>query len=223
MADILDEILNDEKDEKRLQIFRKIFPIIIISTIVIAIIMGIYSWYSSSKTKHNQEIGDSFAQLVSGDYKDEKLISSLLEEINVGNENKISELAALKLVSRQIQSNDVSMSMKLLDDIISNKERSEITIAYAKILYINLVLDSDKLSPEQENKSREYLQSFNKDTGVFYSTATLLKSLFYLKNAQFDLAKEYALEILKLPRSSAIIKEQAKAVLAQIHYAQNGG
>ena len=59
-------------------------------------------------------------------------------------------------------------------------------------------------------------QYFTKDSQVFYATATLLKSLFYLKNNQLDLAKQYAIETLKLPRASAIIKEQAKAIIAGI-------
>ena len=223
MADILDEILNDEKDEKRMRIFRKIFPIVIISTIIIAIIMACYSWFSSSRTKHNQEIGDLFTQLISGDYKDEKLASSLLEEINNGNETKISELAAIKLASRHIQDNDPTGATKTLEDIVNNKDYSDITQSYARILYVSLILDTDKMSAEEENKSREYLQYFNKDTQVFYSTATLLKSLFHLKNKQFDLATQYATEILKLPRASDIIKEQAKAILAQVQYAKNEG
>jgi len=72
------------------------------------------------------------------------------------------------------------------------------------------------LNNELENKVREYLQYFTNDSQVFYATATLLKSLFYLKNNQLDLAKQYALETLKLPRASAIIKEQAKAIIAGI-------
>ena len=50
MTDILDEILNDEKDAKRLQIFRKILPIVITLTIITAIFMAIYSWFSQAKT-----------------------------------------------------------------------------------------------------------------------------------------------------------------------------
>ena len=49
MADILDEVLNDEKDEKRLLLFRKLFPLIIILTIIIAIFMAGFSWYKNSE------------------------------------------------------------------------------------------------------------------------------------------------------------------------------
>jgi len=216
MTDILDEILNDDKDAKRLQIFRKTLPIIIIFTIITAIIIAGYTWFSQAKTQHNQEIGDSFVQLVSGEYTDEKLVTSLLEEITINSETKLSELASIKLVSTQVQLNDIPKAMQALETIIDNKEYSEITTSYARISYISLILDISDLSTDQENKSREYLQYFNKDSQVFYATATLLKSLFYLKINQFDFAKEHALEVLKLPKASGVIKEQAKAVLAHI-------
>lgn len=216
MTDILEEILNDEKDAKRLQIFRKILPIIIILTIVTAIFMAGYNWFSESTTLHNQEIGDSFVQLVSGDYKDKKLVNSLLEEITVNSENKLSELASLKLVNTEVQLNDITKATELLENIINKKEYSDITKSYARILYISLILDIDNLTISQENKSREYLQYFNKDSQVFYATATLLKSLFYLKKNDFNFAKQYASETLKLSRASAVIKEQAKAIITLI-------
>ena len=115
-----------------------------------------------------------------------------------------------------MQLNDIPKAITLLEAIIDNKEYSEITRSYARILYISLILDIDNLNTDQENKSREYLQYFNKDSQVFYATATLLKSLFYLKSNQLDFAKQHALEVLKLSRASGVIKEQAKAVIAQI-------
>lgn len=216
MTDILDEILNDEKDAKRLQLFRKILPITITFTVITAIVMAGYSWFSQAKTKHNQEIGDSFAKMLSGEYKDTKLENGLLEEIIANSDNRVSELASIKLASVQMQLNDIPKAMEMLEAIINKKEYSEITTSYARILYITLVLDVKKLTADQENKSREYLQYFNKDSQVFYATATLLKSLFYLKSNQLDFAKQYASEVLRLSRASGVIKEQAKAVIAQL-------
>ena len=216
MSDILEEILNDEKDAKRLKLFRKLFPVIITLTIIVALGIAGYSWFLQAKTTHNQEIGDSFVQLISDESKNTKLFNDLLKEIETNNKSKLSELASIKLVSEQIKLTNISDSMQLLSKIINNKDYSEITKSYARILYISLVLDIDNLNNELENKVREYLQYFTNDSQVFYATATLLKSLFYLKNNQLDLAKQYALETLKLPRASAIIKEQAKAIIAGI-------
>lgn len=218
MTDILDEILNDEKDTKRITLFRKIFPIIVTLTVIIAFIMAGYSWISAKNIRENQEIGDLFVQLLSGEYNDKKLINDLLEEIKEGRENKISELSALKLAGDQIKNNNTIEALKSLENIADNKVMSEITKSYAKILYVNLILDMNDVNAEQENKTREYLQSFSKDTQVFYATATLLKSLFYLKNQQFDLAKKYSMEILDLPRASLVIKDQARAVIENLKY-----
>ncbi len=216
MTDILDEILNDEKEAKRLQIFKKIFPIIIALTIISALGMAGYNWFLQAKIKHNQEIGDLFAQLVSGEYKDEILIDNLLKEIAANTKSNLSELASIKLVNKQIQLGKIPEAMQSLETIINDDKHSEIIASYARILYISLVLDIDNLNNEQENKSREYLQYFNRDSQVFYATATLLKSLFYLKGNQFDLAKQYALEVLALSRASGVIKEQAKAVVDRV-------
>jgi len=216
MSDILEEILNDEKDTKRLKLFRKLFPVIITLTIIVALGIAGYNWFLQAKITHNQEIGDSFVQLISDESKDTKLLNDLLKEIEINNKSKLSELASIKLVSQQIKLHNIPDATQLLNEIISNNGHSEITKAYTRILYISLVLDVDNLNNEQENKVREYLQYFTKDSQVFYATATLLKSLFYLKNNQLDLAKQYALETLKLPRASAIIKEQAKAIIAGI-------
>lgn len=218
MTDILDEILNDEKDTKRITVFRKIFPIIVSLTIVIAVIMAGYSWISAKKTRENQEIGDLFVQLLSGEYNDKKLIVSLFEEIKSGKDNKISELSALKLVGDQIKNNNTEEALKSIEDIAANKTMSEITRSYAKILYLNLILDMNDINADQENKIREYFQFFSKDTQVFYATATLLKSLFYLKKQQFDLAKKYSMEILDLPRASVVIKDQARAIIEKLKY-----
>lgn len=216
MSDILEEILNDEKEAKRLKLFRKLFPAIITLTIIVALGIAGYSWFLQAKTTHNQEIGDSFVQLISDESKNTKLFNEILKEIETNNKSKLSELASIKLASEQIKLTNVSDSMQLLSKTINNKDYSEITKSYARILYISLVLDIDNLNNELENKVREYLQYFTNDSQVFYATATLLKSLFYLKNNQLDLAKQYALETLKLPRASAIIKEQAKAIIAGI-------
>ena len=48
MADILDEVLNDEKDEKRLALFRKALPTIIVTTIFIALSMACLLYTSPS-------------------------------------------------------------------------------------------------------------------------------------------------------------------------------
>lgn len=218
MTDILEEILNEDKDFKRLSVFRKILPAIIISTVIIACGIAGYSWFSAAKIKHNKELGDLFIQSFTPEHanKNKKIITNILEELKSGRDSNLHELAAIKIVSNQIQDNHNSLAMQSLEEIVGNKDYSEITKSYARILYITLVIDVEELTSTQENKAREYLQYFTKETQLFYATASLLKSLFYFKNQQFDLAKEYASEVLKLSRASIVIKDQAKAIISAI-------
>lgn len=216
MSDILEEILNNEQETKRVQLFRKLIPAIITLTIIFSFGIAGYNWFIQFKATHNEEIGDLFVQLIFDETKDTKLLHDSLQKIKNNNKSKLSELASIKLVSEQIKLNNISDSMALLSKIINNNGYSEITKAYARILYISLVLDIENLNSEQENNTREYLQYFTNDSQLFYATSTLLKSLFYLKNNQLDLAKQYAIVTLNLPRASAIIKEQAKAIISGI-------
>lgn len=216
MVDILDEVLNEEKDIRRLQIFRKILPIIIVATILIALGIGGYNWFLAAKTKQHQELGDLFIQSFSKKYKDKNLTTDILEELKSKKESKLFELAALKMIGEQIGEEKATEAMKSLENIVESKDYSELTKSYARILYFTLVLDVETLNNDQENKVREYFQFFSKENQVFYATATLLKSLFYLKNKQPDMARQYAMELLKLARASAVLKDQARAVLASI-------
>ena len=56
MSDILEEILNDEKEAKRLKLFRKLFPAIITLTIIVALGIAGYSWFLQAKTTHNRAL-----------------------------------------------------------------------------------------------------------------------------------------------------------------------
>ena len=91
MSDILEEILNDEKEAKRLKLFRKLFPAIITLTIIVALGIAGYSWFLQAKTTHNQEIGDSFIQLISDESKNTKLFNEILKEIETNHKSKLSE------------------------------------------------------------------------------------------------------------------------------------
>ena len=83
MADILVaslEVLNDEKDEKRLALFRKTLPTIIVATIFIAVAMACYGWYKNRIVEHNKETGDMFIDLASGQVADLSVRNNSLDQ-----------------------------------------------------------------------------------------------------------------------------------------------
>ena len=220
MADILDEVLNDQKDEKRLVLFRKLFPIIIGATVVIAIAMAGYNWYQNKVISHNREIGDMLVELASGEYGDDKATIEAMEQLIESGENRQVELVQIKIVNRLIHGNNTIDAMKKLESIIEQKNYYEITTAYARLLWVSLVLDQKDLSEEMQMKARNYLQYFKDENQVFFANATLLKSFFYQKNKQNDLAAEHANSLINSPRVPIAIREQAKALVAHLNLSQ---
>jgi hypothetical protein len=197
-------------------LFRKFFPVIIISAIVIAIFMSLYSWYQSRALAHNQEIGNLFLQLISGEHSDSNMVNSSLETIITTGKNRQVELASLKLASNKMIENDVDGALESFANIVDNKDFYKLTTSYARIMWVSLILDKQELSQNEQMRARDYLQYFSDENQEFYASATLLKAFFYKKNNQMDLAKENALKILKMEKVSPIIREQASAILATI-------
>jgi len=216
VADILDEVLNDAKDEKKIVFFRKIFPLIIASTIIVAIAMAGYNWYQARIDAHNQEVGDLSVDLISGEYGEKKLIDESLNKLVKDGDNRQVELAEIQIVSGLIESGDKSGALMKLSLIIANKDYYDITTSFARLLWLNIILDESNISDEQQMKARNYMQHFKEADQVFFVNATLLKALFYKKNNQNDLAAEYANVILGMNNASIMLKEQAKAVLSSL-------
>ena len=215
MADILDEVLNDEKDEKRLALFRKALPTIIVTTIFIALSMAGYGWYKNRIVEHHKEIGDMFIYLASGQVTDVSLRNNSLEQLIEQGGTRQSELAEIQLIHFMLN-NDPASSMARLESIIDNNSYFEITTSYARLLWLSIILDQQELTEVMQVKARNYLNHFSKEDQLFFPSATLLKSFFYKKNGQDDLATEYASSLLKMESASIILKEQAVAILASL-------
>lgn len=214
MADILDEALSDEKDEKKIMLFRKIFPIIITLTVIVAIAMGSFSWYQNRLESHNQKVGDMLVDLISGEYGEKNLINESLDNLIQDGDNRQVEMAEIQKVVGVIESGDASAAFEQLESIIANTNYYEITRSFARLLWLNLILDEKNISDELKMKVRNHMQYFKEPSQVFFTNATLLKAVFYKKNNQNDLAAEYANAILDLENASLIAKEQARAILS---------
>lgn len=214
MADILDEALSDEKDEKKIMLFRKIFPIIITLTVIIAIAMGGFSWYQNRLESHNQKVGDMLVDLISGEYGEKKLINESLDNLIQDGDNRQVEMAEIQRVVNVIESGDSPAAFEQLESIIADTNYNDITRSFARLLWLNLILDEKSISDELKMKARNHMQYFKEPSQVFFINATLLKAVFYKKNNQNDLAAEYANTILDLESASLIAKEQARAILS---------
>lgn len=216
MADIFEEALNDSRDEKQFAIFSKIFPIIIIITVVLAVAITAYNWHSNNIISHNQKISDSFTEIVKSETLGLKSANESLEKISKVSENKISGLAQIKIAQNLIVNNQENLALKKLEEIMTKDGFDEVTKSFAKISWIGIVIDKKDLSDELKNKLHEYFNYFSDENQPFFANATLMKALFFKKSSENEKASQYANTILKLENVPIIIKEQAMAVLSYI-------
>ncbi|CAN0590384.1 unnamed protein product, partial [Ectocarpus sp. 12 AP-2014] len=160
VADILDEALIDAKDEKKIMLFRKMFPIIIALTVIIAICMIGFSWYQNRVQSHNQMVGDVLVDLISGEYGEKELINESLEKLIKDGDNRQVEMAEIQRVVNLIDSGNKPAAFERLESIIANPDYYEITTSFARLLWLNLALDEKNLSDELKMKARNHMQYF---------------------------------------------------------------
>lgn len=216
MVDILDEVLNDTKDEKRIILFRKFLPKIIILTFITAIGITSYNWYKNKKLEHNQRLGDILINVISNEISDKELSSNSLKHLVTNNENRQAELADIFTANELRASGESEAALLKLETIIANNKYQAITRSYARILWLSIILDQKEISESNNVKARNYMDYFVNEDQVFFMNATLLKALFYKKSGQPELAMQYANSILSFKDNSPIIKEQATAIIANI-------
>lgn len=218
MSDILDEVLNDAKHEKRLILFRKFFPIAIAFTIIGAIAIAGYSWYKNGQQAQNQQIGDVLVELLSGQVKDSTLVLESFNQLIESKKNKQTELAQIQRVSYLISKGEISEAMLYLENIANNPSYNEITTTYARLLWLSIILDQKELMEADQLKARSYMDYFSKKDQLFFGNATLIKALFYKKINQIETAKEYAQQLIDSDDAPLALKEQAKAIIFSLKH-----
>ncbi|MDR0774643.1 MAG: DUF2659 family protein [Rickettsia sp.] len=216
MTDILEEVLNDKNEEKKLYYFKKLLPITIILALIVVLFMLINNWLDGKKIKNDQKTGDILVKSMSliNDNKDLtiKSLDNLIETSN----NKVGELAAIEQVSIKIQQGDFIEARTLLKKIIDNKNYTELTSAYARLVWLSLMIDETNLSNVNINEIEEYLNYFDDGNKPFFGTANIIKAIWYINNNSKDLAENTLKKVISLESTTQVVKEQAKALLSNL-------
>jgi hypothetical protein len=215
MADILDEVLRDQSDEKKLYFFKKILPFIIGFTVLIVICMIINNWYQDKKSKENMELGDILIKSLNN--PDKKTTDEVLSELAKNHpDNKVSEIAMLKRVGILVESSEIVKAKALLEEIVNSKHSGSTTKSFARVAWLSLVIDQPQMTEKEKDIFQEYLKYYTDDSQEFFGTASLLKAIWFEKNNQNELAKEVLIALKSASNIPAIIKEQARALLAKL-------
>lgn len=215
--DIVEEIINDEKDAKRVYYFRKfLFPIIALAA-VIAIVIACYSYYGSRKEEHSKKVGDVFAGVMAGKVVEPIVVEESLKNIIDDSDTRVAELVKIKLIQDNISKGNIDNAKEQLLKVMEDKYALEMTRSYAHILFISVILDQDNITDSDQLQISNLLHYFD-NTKMFYSSSQLLKALFHFRIKQYELAEKTANEIIMMPDVPTIIKDQASALVVMIKY-----
>lgn len=218
MTDILDEVLNDQNEEKRLVFFKRLLPIVIIISIIAITIMVIINNNKNTQIKNNQKNGDIFVKAVSLKtlQGDKELANSTLENLVNISGTKIKEIALLEQVAIKLSGKQYLEAKKLLDEIIEHKEYSEIITSYARIAWCSLVIDDKNLDISDKEKLIKYLNYFDNENKPFWAMASIMKAIWDIKNNMNAKAEKNLRNLLTSNSASDLLKDQARALLVNL-------
>jgi hypothetical protein len=212
MSDILEEILREQSDAKKLKYFKKSLPIIIILTILVVVYMLMNNWRTNKGIQYNKRQGDILIKSIAQDNSKELTLKSL--KTLEASSNRIKEIAMLKEVGIKITDKNIAEAKILLEKIIDN--RDNITASYARLSWLSLAIDETELSEKDNEKFKKYLDYFTDENKEFYGMVNIIKALWYVKNGKMVLAQDFLKKTISMNSSVRIVKEQAKALLANI-------
>lgn len=209
---MLDKVLHNKSI---IVLFCKIFFICIILVIMIAGIIYTNHCYCINKSHNKQYVGDMLVDIMYKDRDTKTTIIPLLDNvINRGVYNNQIEIAEIQRVFCLIESNNEAIAIKCLEDIIINPQYHDLTTSFARLIWLNLILDKKSISEEVKTKAYAYMQYFQDPQQAFFIHATLLKAIFYQKDQQYTESNKYANIILNLKiDSTKIVQDQARAIL----------
>jgi hypothetical protein len=216
MTDILQEVLNDQNDEKILSYFKKLLPIVIVCTAVVVLFMLWANWHKNKMAKNNQRTSNILIQSVSSINSDQEFLQKSLKDLIENSGNKVGELASIEQIGIVISQGNSNDAKNLLDKIINNKDYSELTTAYARLVWLSLVIDEQNIGSVDRNKVEKYLSYFDTDDKAFFGTANIIKAIWYMQNDASNMAKNTLEKIMAAENVTPMIKEQAAALLSNL-------
>ncbi len=215
MTDILDEVLKDYIEEKKIHYFKRFLPFVIIITICVIILMLVYNMYQEKHIQANRLASETLLKSIKTlSYDNDLAMNSL---INIANnvDTKVAELASLESIAVYISSEEYDKAKFLLDKII-NSNYTNLTKNYARLLWLSLVIDQKIISDDEKQLAELHFKEFNNETQIFYGTVSIIRTIYYIKNGSTDLAMNLLKKIVAINDMNEIIKNQANAMLVNL-------
>ena len=201
------EVDEDLKEEKRIKLWRKIFPYVASISLGIVIFTSGFVFWENYTKKTNQRLGDDFTaavQLSQEEDIDAALIA--LDRIVDKGSDGYATIAKMKKASLLIENQKVEEGLSIYLDL----EKNAVDQSFRDISTILYILNSmDRDDPGLLIEKIEPLEA----SKIWKSSALELKAFILLKQNKISLAKETFQAILDMKNSPTSLKQRAKNMM----------
>ena len=216
MSDILDEVTVDWVEERKLLFFKRLLPIAAGVTVLIVMFMIWYNHHNSKITLQNQETSDLFVQAMDARNSDPKTYNEVLDSLMRDNGTGISDLAGLEKVHSYMESGDSASALEKLATL-ANNATNNLTREYSKIVWMAIIIDTKDISDSEKRRFEDLDKYFSDKNKPFFCYAALLRAMFNIKNDNKNEARAILQELVANDKASQLIKDQARAILANLN------
>jgi len=215
MSDLIDEVRLEHADEKKLKYFKRSLPWVIGLTVLVIIFMAIYDFRAKKQIAHNKEMGDTLVKAMSLKLEDGKVADETLSYLIKESPNGLGDIAMLEKIAVRLQGDNKIEALKELE-FTASSAHNNLTRSYARVVWMSIIVDQQQVSDHEKEMMAENLKYFEDEDTEFFGTAQVLGALFNAKNNKIDEARSSLQKVLANSKISPLVKDQAKALLANI-------
>ncbi|MAZ46898.1 MAG: hypothetical protein CMM98_04905 [Rickettsiales bacterium] len=198
------EVDEDIKEEKRIKLWKKVFPYVVSVSLGIIIFTSGYVFWNNYTERLNQQLGDDFTaavQLANEEDLDASIVA-LNRIVDEGSDGYVT-LAKMKKASILIQRGERELGLNIYLDL----ERNAVDQSFRDIASILYVLNSmDSEDPQTLLSKINKLES----SQIWRSSALEMKAFLKLKQNKVEEARKVFETILNLPSTPSSLATRAK-------------
>lgn len=215
MSNLLEEIINEEKEIKKILIFKNILKISIPLIFLITVSIVAIKFFDEKQSKNNQKVGNifigNFADLQNKKDIDINTLDKLIEE-NI--KTKALEIVILNKAAKEAKNGNYEIAKHALIQIINDKNSFEVSKSYAMMNWLSL-------SMQYQNDAKYDMEIKKKIDNYLLSDCPLNNSLIIMKilwefkydKSSFEQSKKSLQYLVTSNEVSDLLKMQAKALL----------
>ncbi|MES2215124.1 MAG: hypothetical protein V4485_03785 [Pseudomonadota bacterium] len=223
MSDILEEVIIDHIEARKIRYFKFTLYCAAGLTVFIALCMGWWNRHTTQKIKHGQEVSEMLIKALEANTNDNTLSLEALDHIINTNTSEITDLALLGkariLLSDSAKSGDRLRVLENTEKLAKNK----LTKAHCGIMWMSALLDSpaSAMTAEEASTLQAYSEMFKSDTSPFYGTGAILRAALAIKYGHdLKTSRQIIEELLSSGKAMPLVQDQAQALLANINLSE---